>query len=219
MWNVLAREAAKRIGGTIAANKIASIDEANGPDVYADRIKRDFHLHDYADACALYDSDRAYWQNYYHPRPNSPAWSGEFVRDSAAAAGVPSRNNAFEYGFSVSDPVWLSMGQTPSARRSNTLFMPQNGSTPAGGLAGQTPAFVGTNPNWPPQLRPGDSLPSLDVFTTGAPPVPFLPPSSQRVPRGLPAMLAELGAFDPSNPDAQPSGGLPGLFQEYLRNR
>jgi len=313
VWNVLAREAAKRIGGTIAANKIAGIDEANGPEVYADRIKRDFHLHDYADAWALYDSDRAYWRNYYHPRPNSPAWSGEFVRDSvaaagipsrnnvfehgfpesnperasitevspvrmpdtsgwrsdfvrdsaagagvagrnnvfeygfpesgsaqevpsvrlpsapiwrsefvrdsAAAAGVPSRNNAFEYGFPVSDPVWLSMGQAPSARRSNTQFMPQNGSTPAGGLAGQPPAFVGTNPNWPPQLRPGDSLPSPDVFTNGVPPVPFLPLASQRVPRGLPAMLAELGVFDPSNSDTQPSGGLPGLFQEYLRNR
>jgi hypothetical protein len=32
-------------------------------------------------------------------------------------------------------------------------------------------------------------------------------------------LLAEIGAFDQSNPDVSPSGGLPGLIQEYLRNR
>lgn len=32
-------------------------------------------------------------------------------------------------------------------------------------------------------------------------------------------MLAEVGAFDPSDPDAPPSGGLPGMIREYLRNR
>lgn len=162
-------------------------------------------------------SDRAHWERYYRELP-SPDWKHAIVQDSAAAAGVPSRNNVFEYGFPESNPVLLSPGQTPPARRSSTQFVPPNGSTPAGGLAGRVNAFAGTNPNWPPQVGPGGSPPSSDVFINGASSIPFLSPASQRVPRGLPAMLAEIGAFDPSNPEAPPAGGLPGLIQEYLRN-
>lgn len=33
------------------------------------------------------------------PQPAPRAWNFEAVRDSAAAAGIPSRNNVFEYGF------------------------------------------------------------------------------------------------------------------------
>ncbi len=43
--------------------------EANGPEAYADRIKRDFHLHDYADAWSRYASDPAYWERWYAPPP------------------------------------------------------------------------------------------------------------------------------------------------------
>ena len=42
--------------------------------------------------------------------------------------------------------------------------------------------------------------------------------SPGRAPRGLPALLAEAGVFDPSYPEAAPAGGLPGLIQKYLRN-
>ncbi|WP_375775794.1 hypothetical protein ACE103_28650 [Bradyrhizobium sp. ma5] len=35
----------------------------------------------------------------YDRPPPSPEWRRAFVRDSAAAAGVPSRNNVFEYGY------------------------------------------------------------------------------------------------------------------------
>lgn len=101
-------------------------------------------------------------------RDLSRPWAAPYIRDSAAAAGVPSRNTVFEHGFPESAEV-----QSPSS----------------------------------------------NVFTSGAPPVPFLPLASQRAPRGLPAMLADVGAFDLSNPDAPPTGGLPGLIQEYLRNR
>ena len=174
MWNFLAREAAKRIGGSVAANKIVGVDEANGPEVYADRIKRDFHLHDYAVAWALYDSDRAYWENYYRPRPNVPAWNAEMVRDSAAAAGVPSRNNVFEYGFPQANSEQSSIVPAPS--------------------------------------------PQMSVFATGAPAISFSPAAPENGSRGLPALLAETGAFDPSNPEWPPIGGLPGLIREYLRN-
>lgn len=50
------------------------------------------------------------------PPPRNPARNDAFVRDSAAAAGVPSRNNVFEYGFpepgSVQSPL-----MTPGATR------------------------------------------------------------------------------------------------------
>jgi len=67
--------------------------------------------------------------------------------------------------------------------------------------------------------RPRPASPEFPspIFDTGAPPIPYLP-ASQSVPRGLPAMLAEAGGFDPSNPEAPPAGGLPGLIQEHLRN-
>ena len=69
--------------------------EANGPEAYADRIKRDFHLHDYADAWSLYASDPAYWEKRYGPalKPNP---GNDIVHDSVRAAGIPSRYNVFE---------------------------------------------------------------------------------------------------------------------------
>ena len=86
MWNFLAKEVAK---------KLILPTELNKPEVYAERIKRDLKLHDYADAWALYDSDRAYWEDYYDRLPIRPDYKKELVRDSAAAAGVSSRNNVF----------------------------------------------------------------------------------------------------------------------------
>lgn len=65
----------------------------------------------------------------------------------------------------------------------------------------------------------GNSFLSSDAFGNGAHPIPYFPLASQQAPRGLPALLAEIGAFDSLNPEAWPSGGLPGLIQEYLRNR
>jgi hypothetical protein len=57
-----------------------------------------------------------------------------------------------------------------------------------------------------------------NVFDTGAPPTPFVPPASQNAPGGIPGLMSEIGAIDPSNPDWPPPGGLPGLMLEYLRN-
>jgi hypothetical protein len=97
MWEFLVRQLLKQAGRKIGSRFFN--DEANAPEAYADRIKRDFHLHDYADAWALYDSNRAYWERYYDPPPSGPDRNQVLVRDSAAAAGVPSRYNVFEFGF------------------------------------------------------------------------------------------------------------------------
>lgn len=110
-------------------------------------------------------------------------------------------------------PEWLFrppyIGRTP-------VQVPSSGSpddsTTAGRLTERIAALRGG------LLSPALSSPASDFFK-GAPPVRYLPVASQRAPRGLPAMLAEVGAFDPSDPDAPPSGGLPGMIREYLRNR
>ena len=112
----------------------------------------------------------------------SRPWAAPYIRDSAATAGIPSRQNVLEHGFPEPNPLGSPIREAP------------------------------------PQMHPRGSLPSSDVFAHGAAPIPFLPPDTQRAPRGLPAMLAEVGAFDPSNPEAPPAAGLPGLIQEYLRN-
>jgi hypothetical protein len=67
MWNFLARAGVSLAG-------LQFIKKVNAPEVYADRIKRDFHLHDYADAWNLYASDPAYWERYYNPPSNDPEW-------------------------------------------------------------------------------------------------------------------------------------------------
>ena len=63
MWDFIVRQLLRETGRKIGGRFFN--DEVNGPEVYADRIIRDFRLPDYADAWALYDSDRAYWERWY----------------------------------------------------------------------------------------------------------------------------------------------------------
>ncbi len=105
MWDFIARQALKevarqpfkRLGSKLGASLFS--DEANAPEKYADRIKRDFRIADYADAWTLYTSDPAYWERYYDPPPNEPAAADVIVRDSATQANIRNRNNVFEYDF------------------------------------------------------------------------------------------------------------------------
>lgn len=122
MWSFLGRQFLKGVGRKAGGQFFN--DELNGPEVYADRIKRDFHLDDYADAWALYDSDRAYWHRYYGPLPSGLSGKEAFVRDSAAAAGVPSRRNVFEYGFpeAASAPRSTTQGELKGAGYQPVVF-------------------------------------------------------------------------------------------------
>lgn len=60
------------------------------------------------------------WTNFPLPAPTASlrgrTWKDDFVRDSAAAAGVPSRNNVFEPGFPEPGSV-RPLLQTPGATR------------------------------------------------------------------------------------------------------
>jgi len=83
--------------------------------------------------------------NLSPPQPRSPAWNDAFVRDSAAAAGIPSRNNVFEYGFpepgSVQPPLMTpgaarGTGHVGAAVAAPVPFMPAAPPSVPGGLPG-----------------------------------------------------------------------------------
>jgi murein DD-endopeptidase MepM/ murein hydrolase activator NlpD len=65
------------------------------------------------------------------------------------------------------------------------------------------------------------SSPVLDTISTD-PRSPSgeaaLPSPVRNAPLGLPGLLMQIGAFDPSSPDQPPAGGLLGLIQDYMRN-
>jgi hypothetical protein len=95
------------------------------------------------------------------------------------------------------------------------------------GLASSIPApadpssSVPASPPASPQMRPGRAngdQPSPGVITTGALPIPQLPPTPQNKPGGLLGMMIDAGYIDPNNRNPPPAGGLAGLIQDYLRN-
>ena len=127
-----------------------------------------------------------------------------------------------------SGSIQNSSGEAPSVRKLSTWHMRPDGSRAADRAPGMMTGPVGIAPSnaafpaFSTQIGIGGANGGLlppRVFDTGASPPPYLPVTSQRASRGLPAMLAEMGAADLANPDAPPSGGLPGLIQEYLRTR
>jgi hypothetical protein len=218
MWQFLGRRLLGAAVGQIGSRFFN--DEANGPEVYADRIKRDFGLNDYADAWTLYQSDPAYWQSYYSGRPHEPDWKNTAVRDSAAAAGVPSRNNVFEYDFPQAAPGQTGSEEGAPPRKLTRQPAQPTQSTIAGAGAGGVTAPENADPaaagGATPLPRQGLPPPAPDVFTVGAGPISNLP-SSRDAPRGLPGMIADLDPADPTQPIPRP-GGLAGLMLEYLRN-
>lgn len=120
------------------------------------------------------------------PSPRRPEWNDTFVRDSAAAAGIPGRNNVFEYGFPEPDSGTSSsratLGRTSAPQLDSANF--------TGGLPGRIAALTGIDASgamWP-SIR---NQPPADVFGTGAPPLRLLPPAPQSAPAGLAGLIQE----------------------------
>jgi hypothetical protein len=235
MWEFLTRQllrkAADKIGGRFFN------DEANGPEAYADRIKRDFHLDDYADAWALYNSDRAYWERYYSALPIGPDWHQEFIRDSTAAAGVPSRNNVFEYGFPESTSAQPSIREAVPPPKPTPAFQPDATYAPDGNFYGNfssTEAFGDRYGKWgsvpigvaqpPAPDRPGSfdnrfgnwgSVPASASGDSGSPVLRALEKYRRSAAPDGPAPISAQGAL-PATPASQPytagTGGVLGKF-------
>ena len=143
------------------------------------------------------------------------------------AAGVPSRNNVFEYGFPEVHSPQPPIGQAPPVRRSSTQFMPPDSSTPVGGLAGQiaaspTSPAQGASPRGPlslneayleyrRRLEPSQSLAS--AIDNGAPAALLVPSDDANVSGDLPGRIAAMASVNPWNPiqPAPPSPVL-GIF-------
>jgi hypothetical protein len=86
------------------------------------------------------------------PPIDGPAANDVFVRDSAAAAGVPSRRNVFEYGFPEVNSARPSVFDTGTSPVPST---PQNG---AGGLPGMIASQAGIDPSNPNAAPPAGGL-------------------------------------------------------------
>lgn len=111
-------------------------EPTNEREAYVGRIKKDFHIDDYYDALELYNSDPAYWRQYYQPQA-SPDPARERIRDSAAAAGIPSRNNVWEYGYpnEAANPVTPQSPPNHSAPPTDKRSEGLDGVTPTGFVA------------------------------------------------------------------------------------
>jgi len=212
MWDFLARQLLRQAGRS-AGGKLFN-DDANGPEAYADRIMRDFHLRDYADAWALYDSDRAYWEAYYGPPPGGLDRNQVFIRDSAAAAGVPSRNNVFEYGFPESDRSRSSIEESIPVRKLATQVTRADSSMPVLPLAPLQSDVGAVGPTSNPVVR---FLSSRDRNPLGGEmggwrsSVDGVDP--QRSTQPAPPRTTAQQTPSPYQP-----GGLPGLLLEFLRS-
>src|SRR5947207_11190120 len=88
-----AKQAVRETGKGIAGSLIG---ELNKPEAYADRINREFNLRNYATAWALYDSNRAYWENLYGDdpltSPNHPASPPKSLLPRQPGASGPGYN-------------------------------------------------------------------------------------------------------------------------------
>jgi hypothetical protein len=94
MLNLIAK-----IGRKFASELITS-SEANKPEAYIDRIKREFQLPEYADALVRYYSNPAYWKKLYGDDPlNSPN------RPVPKEALPPPKGGSYLDAPSSSDPV------------------------------------------------------------------------------------------------------------------
>jgi hypothetical protein len=215
-----------RLLGSAAAQRLAGgIRELNAPEVYADRIKRDMHLRDYADAWALYSSDPKYWERYYAP-PAKPDWNDELVHDSAAAAGVPSRYNVFEYGFPQPSADAARVGAAPLERslRRGTGNVGVTSEPPVRFLPGRPSSVPGDGmTNWSTGYANGNAMDGRATssgFSGRVSPVPYVPQAPQSTSVGIPGMIAAATGNTSSDPTwfQPPAGGLLGMIQDYMRS-
>ena len=95
---------------------------------------------------------------YILPPPSGPDSKSTFVRDSAAAASVPSRSNVFEYGFpepGSAQPNAFDTGAPP------VPYLPSGSQGKTGGIPGMLAAAMGVDPTNPDQPPPGGLYPLM----------------------------------------------------------
>lgn len=170
--------------------------------------------------------------------PTGPDWHKELIRDSAAAAGVPSRNNVFKYGFPESTPVLPSAGEAAPIRGSATQDRTVGPGANAANGFGDTPgtanmpaprSFDAPSDQSPP-LYARQTAPRLarriadksqSFFDTGAPAVPFVPPNNVLSPDRQNSFDNRFGNWTSSAaapPNSVPSADRQNSFGERFGN-
>lgn len=231
MWEFLLRQLLRQ-ARTMPAKQAATrglglfiSKEANGPEAYADRIKRDFHLRDYADAWSLYASDPAYWEKRYAPAPKPDA-ANEILHDSVRAAGVPGRYNVIEYGYPEPGRLRASANFAPPDEGSSDPNAVVNnrfgnwGSSPA---AVAPPTAPGTPDSFSDRFGKWGSAPA-DNFKNSSSPIlrelkKYRSSAVSEVPGSLPFETASLSSVS-SSPEGRDldfdASGLPAWMRNAL---
>lgn len=139
----------------------------------------------------------------------SRPWSTSYIRDSAAAGGVPSRSNVWEYGFPDSASIPGTSGAAAAVTKSPQQIADFLNKYIFGrSMGAQDEIYHG---------RAGRANLNASVFTAGAPPIPFFS-GAQSGSGGLPGLMTAAGAIDPFTPDQPTPSGLLGLIRENMRN-
>ncbi len=147
-----------------------------------------------------------------------------------ATSAVPGSSGWSGDGEGI-DEGWI--GSAPAAPSSTERFLVRRPGSPIRDVApvdpiqpaeaSPQPDIFASAPSLPPVRFPlealfaPDHLPALNAWAS-SPPYRPAAPEMQGAPVGIPGLLAQVGAFNPSDPDQPPTGGLLELLQEYMRN-
>lgn len=196
------------IAGRMIATLIGllSIPKANRKEAYVDRIRREFHLRDYSQAQALYDSDPSYWEGLYGNDPLNSSHHPAFLPSSLLPRDGTARDP--RYNYLNSEPTNAgAFGRFGTGRQ----FSP--GSASSSQPLYETQSFVAP-PDSPSQASRSDGPPprrlvrvpvsseEQNAFDAGAPAVPFVPPGSMPAP-------SQRATFDERFPASTLPAGTP----------
>jgi hypothetical protein len=222
MWNI-----AGQIGRKYLSELITS-SEANKPEAYIDRIKREFQLPEYADALVRYYSNPAYWKKLYgddplnsanHPVPQDalpPPKGGSYL-------GAPSSSDPVYRGFPLLPDFHYQL-QMPSPVDSFDTRFGKPGSIPNPpasfddrfGKRGSAPV-ADPRDSFNDRFGNGGSVPAAGSGDTRSAALPTLEKYRRSEASDGPLMASAQGAF-PATPAFQPdivsTGGVLGKSVE-----
>ncbi len=209
MWQLFLDEFARRLllqavkGEGLKAFRELFRSDLSKPEAYADRIKREFGLRNYAQAQALYDSNRDYWEELYGDDPlnsrNHPVSPPQSLlpRDTTRRGSSDDYSNLAQTNSGAFGRFGTGGQFSPgSATSSQPLYETQSFVAP--------PDSPSRSDGPPPRrlVRVPVSGEEQKAFDAGAPVVPFAPPGSMPRP-------SQRATFDERFPSAAPPSGAP----------
>jgi hypothetical protein len=222
MLNLIAK------AGRKFASELITSSEANKPEAYIDRIKREFQLPEYADALVRYYSNPAYWKKLYGDDPlNSPN------RPVPKEAMRPPEGGSYLDAPASGDPVYRGFPRLPDFHYQLQMPSPVDSFDTRFGKQGAIPnppaSFDDRFGKWgsAPAADPRDSfnnrfgswgsVPAAVSGDTGSPLLRALEKYRRSETSGGPAMASAQEAV-PATPALQPdivsTGGVLGKFRE-----